>query len=959
MRRASALVVPALRHPSAATGAAWNCFRACSTTANEDEISWDIDEGPPAAPAVASATAAGAPTATTTAAAAETAGKVLGSSVRRRLLDTEAGGGAPAASAFDEDPEYQRMPADELVSRALGYLSTGRAPSLLVPALEASIFPVLTRRVHELSITQILDVIETRWPAETIERHYEPFMEAAKARILREVKEYEDVKTAQALANRGWESVPDEIQAVAAATTLTALQVARCIVVLGLRGRRRRDLELFKPLGNALALGVNDIRDPHTLCYVLIAFQASRIRPPDSFLALVGRRLPVLNKKYPMSPLPAYRALMVYDRHGYELMNPYRFLADRVMDHIKSELQREGGGGAFVEPRIVTPVGGSPRPSRSGDDDDDLDEADFAILRSLRHGGEVEAAPARGTTQQAASREGMSDQVPQGSALAAAVPHASAAERLVGGLEAERHPVAAPQNAEEDSATIGEREAEELILDRAMPNYAVRPELATKPRDASDPSTPDPLGIGKTTAAMMAERRDVRQRFYKLTQLKPPQLTKMLSVLGRKAAPRQQYLRPLVGDVLVPSLAHFNPPSFSRLVGAMRAFQSEEGPLIDKVIETMCERGPEHVVLGDILDMLFLLSRPTVPLTPKAADFFDLCRRAFEDGSRLRPKDMRCITADLKLIWKLKLTEDEHADSPAFRSLLAVVDGFARRMASFLELGLVEPLSADGFLEMCQELKPGAEPSDSVARLIDARRVALADGEEAYNDLVQVNVRDIFLRLQTVNSIVTHRGFRPVNAITMQQFKAMLDFMRADDILEAVHLYQQAYPGALSLPVRRVVGAFVVDKLALEVQVLTGQRPAPPPPPAPEMVPLSSLDDANSSVDGHRRIYQPYDVTSPKYSPLLFTPASLAKFANLVLALATWSFLGLKAKQFSSPELTAVVQERLSTLDKAREALALDEMRTGLEQAPPVPTQRAPGIIGLRPVATFAASVEV
>jgi hypothetical protein len=194
------------------------------------------------------------------------------------------------------------------------------------------------------------------------------------------------------------------------------------------------------------------------------------------------------------------------------------------------------------------------------------------------------------------------------------------------------------------------------------------------------------------------------------------------------------------------------------------------------------------------------------------------------------------------------------------------------------------------------------------------------------------------MSLQFVNSQMTHRGFRPLGALAMQQFKAMLDYMRADDLLEAVHLYDQAYPRALSVPVRRVVGAFIVDKLALEVEVLTAKRAPPPPPPAPQVVPLRQLDES-STVDGHRRVYVPYDVTSPKYSPLLFKPATLAKFANMVLATplqrvqrsrATWEFLSLKARQFQSDELKGVVEERLAILQQEDDHAALEEMRNGM-----------------------------
>jgi hypothetical protein len=905
---------------------------------DDGDVSWDMGDAeptqqpppPPPQPAVAAAAAPSAPIADTLPGAPKVVAR------RRTVTAASAGGGdatepsaTPPRSTVDDDdvdPEWQRASPVELRQRVIGYLSTCRAPTFVSESTERQMMPMLIKRQRELPLHDLLDVIEERWPAPTAERHFAAVSDCVRARILEDVAAFDLFQATAAAAGRGWQKDEDPELAKAESETpppMSALLLARCIVVMGLRGRRRRDLDLFKALGKSLATCINDIRDPHTLCYVLLAFQSSRIRPPDGFLALVGRRLPVLNKKFPMAPLPAYRALCFYDRSAYELMNPYRFLADRVMAHIKSELQREGGGGAFIEPRIVTPVGGVPRPSVRGGDDDDLDESDFAILRQMRH---EDTQPAAAAAAAAAS--------PQVEPKPTVLPTSAAAEEGDA-----KKATAAPTTAHKDPPAP--REAEEAVLDRAMPAYAVDP-LSMSPNATLEQQTIDAAteGSGATHPehAKRLERMKIRQRFFRLTQLKPPQLTKLLLILGRKQAPRQQYLRPIATDVLVPCAPHFNPPSFSRLIASMRAFQSEEAPLINLVIDVMCERGPEHVVLGDVLDMLFLLSRPNVPLPSGTDKFFDLCRRTFEDGSRLRPGDMRNIASDLKLIWKLKF-EDAHANTPAFKNLVAVLDGFARRMATFLELGLLEPSSADVFLEICKELgQPGAEPSDAAARLIEAKRAAFADGEEQYHELVPVNVREVFMALQFVNSQMTHRGFRPLGAAAMQQFKAMLDYMRADDLLEAVHLYDQAYPRALSVPVRRVVGAFIVDKLALEVEVLTAKRAPPPPPPAPQVVPLRQLDES-STVDGHRRVYVPYDVTSPKYSPLLFKPATLAKFANMVLATplqrvqrsrATWEFLSLKARQFQSDELKGVVEERLAILQQEDEHAALEEMRNGM-----------------------------
>lgn len=872
----------------------------------EEDVSWEIDDDEPTAPAAATAAAVVTGTAPPAAAAAATV-----VAARRR---------SPTGGDEDIDPEWQRCTPQELVRRTMLYLSTCRAPTLIDEASEAAMFPTLVSRAHEVSVSELLDIIEVRWPEDTRERHFEAFSEAVRTRILGEVAAFEAAHQAKQGAARGWLSedadpaFADPAAGVTAPAELnmSALLIARCIVVVGLRGRRRRDLDLFRALGHALSLVVNDIRDPHTLCYVLIAFQSSRIRPPDAFLGMVGRRLPVLNKTFPMAPLPAYRALCFYDRSGYEMMNPYRFLADRIMAGIKSELQREGGGDGFIEPRVVTPMGGRPR-SREGADEesDDLDDADFAILSSLR--GDTEPGPVFETSRPPAPAP-----TPQPSP--AAVPTDAA-------------PVAAGSSEQQESREGEQKRGEEAILDAAVPAYASAGTVPPNPQDiaaAFERETPP-----DSTLAKIAEKRQARARFLRVVQLKPPQLTKMLKILGSRQAPRQQYLRPIATELLVPSVEHFNPPSFSRLISSMKAFQSEEAGLIEKIISVMCERGPTQVPLSDVLDMLHLLSRPTTPLA-NADKFFVFCREVFADGTRLRPRDMLGIVGDLLLIRKLKFDEEHGGDTEAYRSLVAVVDAFAERMASFLDLGLVEPPYADGLLDMCAQLRPDAtEPTPAVGRLLDAKQAALRDGDDAYHELVAVSVRECFLRIQSMNATMTHRGYQPLSAKVMQEFKALLDYMRADTVLEAVHLYEQAYPGALSVPVKRVVGMFIVDKLALEVKVLTGKVQAPPPPPEPEVVPLSP-ELTDKGFAGNNRVYKPYDVTSPTYSPLLFKPTTLAKFANIVIATplkrvsgsqATWEFLGLKARQFQSEELTGVVQERLEHIAAKQRALELAEMR--------------------------------
>jgi hypothetical protein len=118
----------------------------------------------------------------------------------------------------------------------------------------------------------------------------------------------------------------------------------------------------------------------------------------------------------------------------------------------------------------------------------------------------------------------------------------------------------------------------------------------------------------------------------------------------------------------------------------------------------------------------------------------------------------------------------------------------------------------------------------AVASLKEARRSIDADEENGGTDgdfqMLDIDVREVFFRIQVLNGVNTYGGYRPLPAALVQDFKGMLDSMRLDYIVEAVHLYEQAYPQTLGVGFRRVIGRFVLEKMELELAVLGG---APPP----------------------------------------------------------------------------------------------------------------------------------
>jgi hypothetical protein len=173
-------------------------------------------------------------------------------------------------------------------------------------------------------------------------------------------------------------------------------------------GRRKRDLDFFQVLGRLFMIHANAFKDPTDLVRVLTAFSRAKIIPPPSFLALMGRRLQVLCKNQPLPSLPAYRAFVNLHKMGYDNMNAYRFLADRIAEYQEenfklektrlrvSELMKQQQA-AREEVEVTTPVGEgvsmppapatvvSPQPTQSSPRGGDLlDDVSSALAAKRR-----------------------------------------------------------------------------------------------------------------------------------------------------------------------------------------------------------------------------------------------------------------------------------------------------------------------------------------------------------------------------------------------------------------------------------------------------------------------------------------------------------------------------------------------------------------------------------------------
>jgi len=869
----------------------------------------------------------------------------------------------------EKTSKYMETPTAELIQLIRSYLDQN-IPTL--DEVEASLFTALIARREEFTPDQLLDVVEKKFP---------PWMN-----------------------DRGWSDKVKQMirdRCFREASGLKTLTVARAIVLIGLNGRSRRDVEFFKKLSKILSINVNEIKDPHTLCYVLVALQNSRIKPPETFLALIGRRFPVLNKKNPLHALPAYRALTFFSRSEYPLMNPYRYLADRIMAIIRDNLRAEGKGGDFegIGKKLDTPALGSSKfVSRDADGEEvdtiedvsALTDEDLDILKGLQRedreksGSSDFAAndpsglgetPATSSWGQAPTSSSSTTTSAWGSATPSATsawgspsPTASTATTTTTSTTTTPEEdggetpslLSEKDEAENNSIESSLRTASAIpeIL-KADPNAAATGEEGDEQVDSAENQTEQ-----ENKKTSVPEKKRVKfnidksspeyllHQFVRRTGgLTPQQFIRFLFILGLKKAPRQQYLRPVATDLLVPVIPILSPPSFMRLVVALRMFQSEDKKLIGAVVDRLVREGPSRVCLRNLFELLRLFGNKDTPIevaTPHLVKFFSVCQGAFQDESRLRARDMLAITGELKNIhtkltanqeddWlgavnetveegsaeaeKLNASSDKSSQTvQASEQLFSIVERFALRMNNLMSLGVLALTNAETLLEICRTLPNVNESTAAALEELRMSRQRIDDeqgGPDEYADILDIDVREIFFRIQVINNYDTFRNFRPLPATLIQDFKGMLDAMRCDYIVEAVHIYEQAFPGTLAIPVKRVLARHVLEKMHMELRVLHGAPEPKEPEPSKltasgkiieiEKARLARETEAAKNRDSDfrafgaaaakfhmkiiddaiaagvpKKFYQPYDCMNPRYQMMLFNGKKFVKFVNML-----------------------------------------------------------------------------
>ncbi|AYU81252.1 mitochondrial RNA binding complex 1 subunit, putative [Leishmania donovani] len=311
---------------------------------------------------------------------------------------------------------YYELPVQALTDIATAYLRSTENIVLVSPQEEHILFPVLMERLQEFHVSQLLDIVDSHWSRSTMLRYGTQYKDMVRDRIAqlataaatqleakrrRQQEQQSSSSAAESTsaaagafgatgrgeghstkARGASEECEDdgavfvaEKQAADAQRSadailahaekeITSATVYRALVVMGISaGHRKRDLAFFQLLGNYLTFFINDYRDPHELVRVLTALARAKIVPSPAFLNMIARRMPVLHKRIPLEPLPAYRALSNFARMGHTSMNTFRFLADCMFAHVEKHISEE-------KKQLTTMAAASKKPAAATEESD-------------------------------------------------------------------------------------------------------------------------------------------------------------------------------------------------------------------------------------------------------------------------------------------------------------------------------------------------------------------------------------------------------------------------------------------------------------------------------------------------------------------------------------------------------------------------------------------------------------
>nr|CCC50152.1 conserved hypothetical protein [Trypanosoma vivax Y486] len=701
----------------------------------------------------------------------------------KQSVDPLLSGGSPEGSTgpstdtlshaiFERQTHARSLTTSELVDVMVLYLRATVNPRLVSAEDEHVLFPVVQERLSEFHVEQLLDIVECHWARSTLVRYGTEFKDMVRDRIaliasaaakgLSQTRPQDRAGNGASNVDKATDvdNVDDDCEGPTSAVythevdrkegmdaiilhaveEMSASTVLRCIVVMGMSaGRRKRDLQFFQALGVFLVHHINHYKDPHDLVRVLTAFARAKIVPSRRFLALLGRRFAVLNKRKPLGALPSYRALVNFFKMGHDQMNSFRFLADCIFATIDANVKAE-----------------------------------------KKHQRLVELQRERGSS--------------------ASSPHATGAVSSPDGSCSEVTDASLTPTKAESCNDKGHKGA---LTSAQLPNGAV------------------PLLGGDLDPQLVSNLR-ARERFKRITELKPSMFTKLLLVLARFGAPHQQYLRPTTVPLILPTLRAFPPPSFSRLLRAMCLFKTSDLDLIEPIIDFIADDLGAAVALPtDVLRVVRLISPPDVPVPRNLTKLVALCETVYSSAGPesaslsslsvncIRPGDM-CALAVVLL--KVQMKEDIPLD--ALDPLTRLMELFAKRMLTLMKLGIVSLTHIDIFTDLCrQQQHPDA--SGSIAQLCaERRRVNDLDGDEEYYSRIDIDVRETFHKIMIVNDFNTYGQYRPTPGVLQVDFKQALTEVSAFDVLEAAHLFALAFPNAMKPTVERHLSRSIIAKLS-------------------------------------------------------------------------------------------------------------------------------------------------
>lgn len=266
----------------------------------------------------------------------------------------------PNAERIAERQALMReLSLEQLLERTLNYLRSTSNEKLVDAEEEDILFPVIIERFKEFSVDQLLEIVSVLHARSTLVRYGIRVNDMVRDRIaVIATTAAKQRRTAVQSASAGTEANEEDSLFVDeeeerkrlaaedpvlrdAANQITPDTVLRCLLVMGMSPRRKRDLVFFHTIGAYFAFFVNHYKDPHDLVRVLTAFARAKILPPKAFLSMLSRRFPVLCKNSALETLPSYRAMVNFAKMGHDHMNIYRFLSDNMLATMEANINEK------------------------------------------------------------------------------------------------------------------------------------------------------------------------------------------------------------------------------------------------------------------------------------------------------------------------------------------------------------------------------------------------------------------------------------------------------------------------------------------------------------------------------------------------------------------------------------------------------------------------------------------